>query len=159
MSLKNWILFIWGGFIISYLIYFRLIYVRVPRVLYTEVHFLLLTIYLLIAFVFVFQMYKNVYHAMYEKKMPNSNNLIIKQFTELFNKIGNLYTNGLKTVDSVIKEIYPLHYNEFLRLLHVFFIDRLLFHHGPYLDIIFNYIPRLSLAGAFFYDVVINNYM
>jgi len=158
MSLKNWFLFIWGGFIISYLIYFRIIYVRVPRELYTEVHFLLLIFYLLIVCAFSLLFYKNLYKVIY-KEEPISTNPLVQKVKESLSKITAVYAEGLKTVDSVIKEIYPLHFNEYTRLLHVFFIDRLLFHHGPYLDIIFNYIPRLSLAGAFFYDVVINNYM
>src|SRR5271154_1801065 len=159
IMIKNLIMIIIGCIIVTYFVYFRLIFIRLPKELinqsdfHTILYTLAATISLTLFFYTVYKLYKIHYITWY--KPPT--NILILWLSNQISTLFKVYYNSLKAFDDFIKHtILVEHLGQILKSLSVIFIKIFTKVKSKKYIIIYTMLdlmPKIIFLIAFSFDV------
>ena len=152
-SRKNYIYIVCGFLFIISIIYFKLIYVRIPKDLYTNKNSFLFMSYLITMCIFLFLLIKNVSHIMQKYKFigRNANNYIF--IKKILLTLTMLFYKSLRSIEQFINSyITTIDFKLCFELMH-YATTKITYLNIQKATWIFDYIPRLMLLSCFSYDV------
>jgi hypothetical protein len=149
-----------GWLIFCYLFYFRVIYKRVPRELYTNISTFLLILYILIILGHLISLIMSIYKIFFYKnkttKKTFKEKLMENKYIISISSLFDIYSKSLKEFDNYIKSfpVIDKYYTEIMFNFSCFITENFKFYYGVYFNFLFNFFIRIILILAFSIDVL-----